>query len=187
MRHRLIPVLFAACLWLGCEGKLFTIHVDEEAETVVPKGTLFEALLGDLGFYDFFELDVTSSQELQNRGVEPGDVKGVGLESFELVVVSPSDGDLSFLGSMDVYVSAPGLDEVLVASVDDIPEGVKFIDLTVDDVDLTAYVVSRSLTFTTDSSGHRPEQETTVKAVVSLAVGVTGQGACNQLSDDSGA
>jgi hypothetical protein len=183
MRDRLVSALFAVTLWLGCEGGLFTIHVEEEAETTVPAGSLLEQLLGDLGFEGFLDMDVTASEELRNQGVEPGDVQDVRLESFDLSTVG--QGDLAFIESLDVYVSAPDLDEVLVASVAGIPDGATYVALTVEDVDLTAYVVSRSMTFTTDITGHRPEEETTVKAEISLAVGVTGQGACHQLQDDT--
>ena len=50
-----------------------------------------------------------------------------------------------------------------------------------EDVDLTDYVVSQSLTIRTDVSGRRPEDETTVEARFALRVGVTSQGACNYL------
>ncbi len=56
------------------------------------------------------------------------------------------------------------------------------------DVELTDYVVSRYTTSTTDISGLMPDQDTTVEARFDPAVGVTAQGACNQMQsrEDSG-
>ena len=67
-----------------------------------------------------------------------------------------------------------------IAHADDFPEGEPKVSFTLDDVDLTAYVVSQSLTITTDVTAHRPEQDTDVTAAFTLDVGVTAQGVKNQ-------
>jgi len=59
------------------------------------------------------------------------------------------------------------------------------VALDLDDVDLTPYVVSESLTVTTDATGRRPEQDTVVQARFGLSVGVTGQGACRAIGGGS--
>ena len=56
-----------------------------------------------------------------------------------------------------------------------------WVDFDVEPVDLTEYVVSESMTFTTEVTGRRPDVDTTVEARFDVAVGVTGQGACNNL------
>ncbi len=155
---------------------------------LVEKGTLLEDLLGDLGFDSFLDMDITSTDEFVNQGVEPGDVQEVFLEYFELKAISPSGADLSFLESMDIYVESPGLPQVLIASAGSFPEGQALVGFQVMDEDLTDYVVSQSMTLTTDITGHRPDDDTTVEARFDLAVGVTTQGACNQVKarGDSG-
>ena len=61
-------------LWLvGCSS-LLTISIEESATTTVAGGTVLEDLLGDLGFDEFVTMDLTSSEELKNQGVEPGDI-----------------------------------------------------------------------------------------------------------------
>ena len=47
------------------------------------------------------------------------------------------------------------------------------------DVDLTDYVVSHSMTLTTEVSAHRPDADTEVEARFVVDVGVTVQGACS--------
>ena len=53
------------------------------------------------------------------------------------------------------------------------------VQFNLSDVDLTEYLVSESMTLTTDVTGHQPEDDTTVVARVVLDVGVTLQGARN--------
>jgi hypothetical protein len=188
MHHRLPAYLFAAALWAGCEATLFTFHVEQSDQVVVEQGTLLEDLLGDLCFDAFLDMDITSSEAFANQGVEPGDVQEVFLEIFELEVSAPAGGDLSFLEAMDIYVESPDLPQVLIASAASFPEGQALVSFALEDVDLTDYVVSQSMTLTTDITGHRPDDDTTIEARFDLAVGVTTQGACNQVkgSEDSG-
>lgn len=164
---------------LACQGKLVTISVEKQSTTTVEGGSILENLLGDLGFDSFVSMDLTQSEELQNQGVEPGDIVDVRLVYLELEALSPPGADLSFIDSMDVYVSAPGLDEVRVASADDFPEGQAVVSFDIADVDLTDYVVSESMTLRTDVTGHRPDEDTEVEARFAVDVGVTVKGACS--------
>ena len=170
-------VLFAL---LGC-AKLTTLEIEERATTTVEQGTLLEELLGDFGFESFVTMDLTASQEMQNQGAGPGDVEDVELVYFELEAMDPEGADLSFIDSLDVLVEAPDLDPVLLATADDFPEGQAVVPFTLSDVDLTPYVVSQSMTLTTDVSAHRPEVDTTVEARFQVNVRVTAQGVRNNL------
>jgi hypothetical protein len=179
MRRGMGLLLLLCCA--GCQGKLFTIKVAESAQTTVERGTLLEELAGDMGFDSFLAMDITSSSELANQGVAPGDVKDVRLTSFELEALEPGGADLSFLESLEVYVEAPDLPRVLLASAGAFPEGRAVVELVVEDEDLTAYVVSESMTFDLEIEGVRPPEDTLVEGRFELAVGVTGQGLVNQL------
>ena len=180
---RRLPVLALTVGFLACQSKLFTITVSEEAETTVPAATLLETLLGEIGFGEFVSMNLVESEELQNQGVEPGDIKDVRLITFELEAVTPGT-DLSFLDRLDVYVAAPDLPEVKIAGSDAFPEGQRLVELTVEDVDLTEYLVSEAMTITTDLDASRPDQATDVVARFDLDVGVTGQGACNHANGE---
>ncbi len=188
MSPRTIPYLCALAFWIGCEAKIYTFHVEESGQVLVERGTLLEDLLGDLGFDSFLDMDITATDEFVNQGVEPGDVREVFLDLFELEAISPGGADLSFLESIEIYVESPDLPSVLIASADDFPEGQSLVVFELEDADLTDYVVSQSMTFTTDITGHRPDEDTTVEARFDLAVGVTTQGACSQIrgKGDSG-
>lgn len=175
MRTQVAMLLVAILGTAGCGARLATIRVSEEASTTVPRGTLLEDLVGGLGFGDFIAMDLTESSELQNQGVDPGDIRDVRLEVFELEATAPEGADLSFLQSMTVSVEAPDLPAVVIAEQDAFAEGEAVVVFDRPEVDLTDYVVSQSMTFTTDVSGTRPSEDTDVTARFTVAVGVTGQ------------
>lgn len=172
--QRYLP-LFVLVL-AGCGGKLATIKISDSVSTVVAQGTILESLVGSLGFDGFLNMDVTQAQELRNQGVEPGDIKDVRLTSFVLSVTDPQGGDMSFLQSMTLSVEAPDIDAAEIAHADAFPAGQNSVAFTIDDLDLTPYALSRSMTMTTAVNGHRPDQDTTIKASYSLDIGVTAKG-----------
>lgn len=175
-RH-LLPALAVFSLF-ACTATLLTIEVRDVAETTVARGTLVEEFVGDMGFGDFVSMDVTSSSELQNQGVSDGDIRDVRLEEFRLAVVAPDGADLDFLQEVELYVAAPDLDRVRVAIATDFGPGVTEVMFEIDDVDLTEYVISESMTLETEVTGNRPDEDTDLEAEYALSVGVTGQGAC---------
>ncbi len=88
---------WAAGALVACQLTVYSTTITETATTEVPGGTLLEQLVGELGFGDFLNMDLTESEELVNQGVEPGDIKEVYLVDFVLAATSPPGADLSFL------------------------------------------------------------------------------------------
>lgn len=177
MRPEPLAVCVLAAL-AGCGDTVLTrIDVEGAAVATVEGSGLLGELLDGLGFDGFASMDIASSEELQNQGVEPGDIKDARLVSFELEVLEPEDGDLSFLQELSVSVSAPDLPQVLLASQVAFPEGTTLVPFDVEDVDLTDYVTSRSLTLSTEATGEPPTEDTTLEARYVIDVGVTLRGA----------
>lgn len=169
---------------LGCSSGIATITVELEDTTEVAGGGILSELIGSLGFDAFAQMNIVSSQELADQGVEPGDITSVTLTVVELTASSPSDADLSFLDSLSAYVEGPALPQVLVGSQDSFPEGQASVALDLEGVDLLDYVLSESMTMTTDVVGTAPVEDTTVQAYIALDVRVTVRGIVNQVSDD---
>jgi hypothetical protein len=167
-------------LLLGCSS-LLTISIEETAITTVEAGTVLEELLGDLGFEDFVTMDLTASEALQNQGVEPGDISSSALTLLELSVIEPDNGDLSFLENMVISVESPDVTSALVASQDTFPVGVGTVLFDLEELDLTPYIVSQSLSLTTEVSASRPEEETVIQARFIVDVTATVQGVKNQV------
>jgi hypothetical protein len=180
LTRRLATWSLAAGCVVACQGALLTVRLNESATTTIPAATPLEVLVGDLGFGDFVALDLTDATELQNQGVAPGDIATVRFVDFELEALSGAD-DLSFIDDLAFYVEAPDLPRVLVASQATFPPGEAVVSLVLEEVDLTEYVVSESMTITTEIDAARPREATEVEARFTLAVGVTGQGACTYL------
>jgi hypothetical protein len=148
-------------------------HVDVSAggEAAIPKATLVDTLLGDLSFTGFDNVDFT--QEFANQGVSKGQVDSVRLKSFTLTVKAPADGNFDFIQSLAFFAEADGADRVEIASMSDIPKGVKELHLIVNaDAELEPFVVAPSMRITSEVSGSRPAEDTTVSADVVLDVDV---------------
>lgn len=172
----------AVVLLLACSGQIASINLSESAEaTIEGQSTLggITELVGGLGFSGFTEMDISQSSELKNQGVQQGDIETAMVTRFTLEVVDPSDADLSFISSLEIWVDAPDLDPVMVASQTDFPSGVASVDFVLEDVDLADYVVSDSMSIMTEASGSVPSDKVTIKATADFEIGVTAQGACN--------
>ena len=172
-------VAIVAGVWAACQA-LSTIQLHEEATTTIQRGTLIEEFLGDVGFGEFLDMDLMQSTELQNQGVQPGDVREVYVTGLVLEVTSPEGGDLSFIDSLAFYVEADGMRE-RIAFQDDFPEGASIVEMNMDDVDIAEFVVAESMDIVTEVTAHRPPDDTDVLAQIDIAVGVTAQGACNAI------
>lgn len=162
----------------GCG--LLRIEVEQDASTTVEGVGVLGSLLGevDLGGLDDFELTVEES--LADQGVEPGDLKSVTLTTFSL----HGDPDLGFLRGLDVYVSADGVEPLLVATIGDVPDGTTDVDLELPEAELAPAIEASGLAFRVDAAGEPPADDTTITAHLVAEVVATPQGACNAAQRD---
>jgi len=167
------PTTFALPLLLAtitC-GPLDVISVEETSLSTIEEASIFEQLLGDMGFGSFINVDIADNQELQNQGVERHQIDSVHATSLTLTILEPtSDQDFSFIESLNFYVSADGLDKVRIASGANFAQGARQIELDLDDIDLAPYATAASMTITSDVEGRRPEHETLIEAKIILMV-----------------
>ncbi|MFN7145427.1 MAG: hypothetical protein ACK4YP_16760 [Myxococcota bacterium] len=175
---RKIQYIGAALLLGGCVNELLTIHIEQEGSGVVEGASVLGELLTALTIGGFDDLSVNIEQELANQGVDPGDISAVHVT--ELVLSTPDGEDLSFLDTIAITIVSPGLEEVRIAHAESFPEGVTSVALTLDDVDLTEYVVAESLTVNTEASGTLPAEDTTIHVLMGIDVTATVQGAAKQ-------
>lgn len=163
-----LPLLF-----LGCGLLSFT--VEDERTTVVEGAGVLGELLAVLDFSGLDDFDITIEQRMADQGVEEGDLESVTLTRLDL----SADPDLSFLESMDVYVGADGVDDVLVASGASFPEGQGTVALDVTGANLAEHVVAGGMKFRVEATGSAPVDDTEVTVSVEVGVQATSQGACN--------
>jgi hypothetical protein len=96
----------------------------------------------------------------------------VKLKTFTLEITSPSGESFDFLDGVTFYASAPGQEEVRVASAESIPEGASSIELDLDDVELAPYATASSMTMRAEVQGEKPPDDTEVHAAVVFDVDI---------------
>ncbi|MGB3145964.1 MAG: hypothetical protein WBB24_17845 [Maribacter sp.] len=87
------------------------------------------------------EIETNSESKFEVNDTRKDLIEEIRLTELEMVIISPTEADFSFLNSVEVYISADGLEEILVASLDEVPENAgNTILLNTADVDLKEYI-----------------------------------------------
>jgi len=134
-------ILFAFSLFLlfiNCDkiDDLTKFNLDYDTQVTIPSSAginlPFDVLTPDT--------ETNSSSRFESNDTRKDLIEEIRLTQLQLVITSPSDADFSFLESIEVYISADGLDEIKIASKVDVPEDVSTLDLEVSDSDLKEYI-----------------------------------------------
>jgi len=91
--------------------------------------------------------DVTtnSSQQFKNEGTNASLVSSVTLNSLKLTITNPSGQTFTFLKSVQIYLSAPGLSEKEVAFINEVPNNPgNSLNLNVTGEDLSGFIKSNT-------------------------------------------
>ncbi|CAM3382160.1 hypothetical protein [Zobellia roscoffensis] len=126
--------VFASCDKLD---ELTKFNIDYTTQVTIPSSTGI-----DLPF-DMFTPDVetNSESEFEVNDTRKDLIEEIKLTELELKITTPDDSDFSFLESLKVYISAEGLEEIMIASKDEVEETVgDVLDVDVIDVDLKDYI-----------------------------------------------
>ena len=86
MHHNISALVISPLL--GCSSGIATITVELEDTTEVVGGGILSELIGAPGFDAFAQMNIVSSQDLADQGVEPGDITSATLTAVELTVSS---------------------------------------------------------------------------------------------------
>ena len=150
---------------------LDVISVEETSTTIVPRASIFEQLIGDLGFGSFLNINIVDNTQLKNQGVKRHQIDSVYAAALTLVITSPPSGqDFSFIDSLQFYVTAENRPTMRIASGSNFPAGAKELELDLDSVDLAPYALAESMTITSEVQGRRPLEETRIDAKILLAI-----------------
>jgi hypothetical protein len=93
--------------------------------------------------FDVFTPDVetNSESEFEVNDTRKDLIEDIRLRKLDLDITSPSDQDFSFLESVEIFISAEGLQEIRIAYMDEVPETIgNLISLDVEDVDIKEYI-----------------------------------------------
>lgn len=95
----------------------------------------------DLPFNVFTPDMVTDSEsQFKVNDTRKDLIEEIKLTELQMVITSPTDADFSFLNSVEVYISAEGLDEIKIAEEDVDENAGSTLDVDVLDVDLKEYI-----------------------------------------------
>lgn len=175
---RTLAISVAAAVLLGCG--LLRFEVDDTSSTVVEGGGVLGGLLDTLDLGGLDDFDLTIEQALADQGVEPGDLRSVVLTELSL----HGEPDLGFVTKLDVYLSADGVPEFLLATLGDVAPGQTDATFTLTDVDLAEAVQAGGMQFRVDATGELPAEDTAIDAHILAEVEATAQGACNAIQDE---
>lgn len=125
---------FSSCKLLD---KLTQFNLPYSTSFTIPAAPI-PGILGDI-----FTPDITTNSEqvFSNNNTKSNLLEKVLLKSIKLTITSPTGKTFDFLKSADVFISADGLDEIKVASINDIDDAVgNSINMVTTNDDLKEYL-----------------------------------------------
>jgi len=129
----ILAFLISSCSKLD---ELTKFNIDYDTEVTIPSSAginlPFDVLTPDT--------ETNSESTFESNDTRKDLIEEIILTKLQLEITSPSDADFSFLESIEVFISAEGLDEIKIASKTDVPETVSVLDLDVSDNDLKEFI-----------------------------------------------
>lgn len=94
-----------------------------------------------------------SASTFKNNNTKADLVKDVSLNKLTLNIADPNSENFDFLRSIELYISTSnGSDQILLASLSEVPQGVQSITLTPTKAKLDTYLKAESYTLTTKAT-----------------------------------
>lgn len=172
MRRAALLAVPAVLVLAGC-GDLDEIDVVRSGTATVPGGPAVP-LSGVVATFPFS----IGRDALAEEGIDPGDVDSARLVALRLEVTQGASLE-DWLDAVSLWVEAPGLPRVLVASrtgIAALPDGTAAVDLEAAGVDLKPYVLADTTALTAEGSGTAPPVDTTLRATATVRVDVNVSG-----------
>ena len=138
----ILSLILLSFSFTGCK-KLTTFNLDYHSTATIPStlGTLVPFSVSTP------EVETNSSYQFEVNKTDSDHIKTIYLSDLVLTITSPSSETFSFLNEVDLYISSPNHDEMLIASKTDIPDNVgSTLTLTPTSTDLKDYVKDSNFT-----------------------------------------
>jgi len=93
--------------------------------------------------FNIFTPDMTTNSEstFEVNNTRKDLIQVIKLTKLDLLISSPSNGNFQFLKSIEIYISASGLQEIMIAKKDNIPSDIgNYLNLDCLDNDLKEYI-----------------------------------------------
>ena len=140
LKNPLLAFVAVSVILTSCKliDKLTQFNVPYTSNFIIPASPI-PGLLGDIFTPD---ISTNSEQVFSNNNTNSGLLEQVLLKTLKLTITSPSGKKFDFLKSADVYLSADGLAEIKVASIDNIDDATvgSSINMVTSNEDLKEYL-----------------------------------------------
>lgn len=91
------------------------------------------------------DMETNYQDKFSNNNTNTDLVEEITLSTISITAKLPQGSNLDFLKSVQVFISADGLDELDIASSYDIPDGLTTLELTVSNANLKDFVTKKSI------------------------------------------
>ncbi len=139
MKAKVVALSTVLLFFSGCKNidRLTQFYIDYN-KTVVISSFIGINLPFNIHIRD---IETNSEREFAMHDTRKNLIENINLSSLDITLTKPTYADFSFLESIQVYLSADDLPEILVAWQDSIPENPgEFIQLEVTDAELKEYI-----------------------------------------------
>lgn len=137
MKRLIYPtlILFTLSLW-SCK-KLVSFNMNYNDTVTIPANSLI-----NIPFNLVTPQTTTNSQQtFESNGTGANLITKIALTGLDISILTPTNANFNFLKSVEIFLSAPDLNEVRVAYNLDVPAtDLQHIDLTCEDTDLKEYL-----------------------------------------------
>ena len=165
--HHLIFVVLA---FTSCDS-LRTFEIEQKSETTVERGTIVEQLVGNMGFGEFLNMDLSDNQQMKNNDAQKEHIEKASLTLLELTIAQPTNGqDFTFLDSLEFYVESNKNPKKRIAYKDTFEAGQKKVQLELENLELAPYATEETMDISTEVTGRRPDNDTTIEAILKLEI-----------------
>jgi len=142
----LLTSVVALLLAVGCKkiDQLLTFYIEDTQNIKVAASSPI-----GLNMLSPVAVPTQSSQKFANNNTSADLVKNVSLDKLTLTIADPNTENFDFLRNIEIYISTNANDQMLLASLSDIPKGVQTITLKASGAKLDSYIKANSYTLTT--------------------------------------
>ena len=136
--HRLFFLFIAITTFIACDkvDELTKFNLEYDSSVTIPASAGV-----DLPFDVFTpEMETNSESQFEVNDTRKDLIEEIKLTELQLTVASPEGEDFSFLNSIEVYISAEGLEEIKIAEEQVAEDAGNVLDVDVLDRDLKEYI-----------------------------------------------
>jgi hypothetical protein len=141
---KLLAIALLATTILSCnndEDTQFVLNYSEEF--VLPATLGIEYAIST----DSIAIETDSDEKFNDNETKASLINEALITTLQVSLTGPTGKDLQYVDQMSIYMSATGLDEILIGTIDEADEGDVLLTLDTRDTDVQEYLKATSVSF----------------------------------------